>query len=79
MAEIKLKKYFENMPYGENSLASEIHGPRNQETINNIIKELVDMYDYNVSINQKNKAAEAEGAIKHIQKQFEILKGIKED
>ena len=79
MSEIKLKKYFENMPYGENSLASEVHGPRNQETINNIVKELVEMYDYNMSIGEKGKATDAENTIKHLSKQLENLKSIKEE
>ena len=46
MAEDKqVKKYFENLSYGKNSLASEIHGKVNQEHINKSVASAVRMYD----------------------------------
>ena len=46
MAEDKqVKKYFENMPYGNDSKSSEIHGKHNQIVINKFIENLVLEYD----------------------------------
>ena len=48
MAEDKqVKKYFENMPYGGDSISSEIHGRKNQSNINMFIANLVTEYDKN--------------------------------
>ena len=46
MAEDKeVKKYFENMPYGDDALSSEIHGKHNQVVINKFVSSLVRLYD----------------------------------
>ena len=36
-----IERHFENVPYGNNSLSSEIHGVENQTKINAVIKNLV--------------------------------------
>ena len=45
MADKIVKKYFENMPYGDKSKVSEIHGKKNQEVKNNIVSSLVRNYE----------------------------------
>ena len=46
MAEDKqVKKYFENMPYGNDAKSSEIHGKNNQQIINCFVASLVENYD----------------------------------
>ena len=86
--EIKLKKYFENLPYGQDSLPSEIHGPRNQETINATVKVLVDLHDQalkgipdenGVLKKDESLASSSSNGIKFIAKQLENLKMIKEE
>ena len=46
-----IERYYENIPYGNKSLSSEIHGAKNQAYINETIKTLVELSD----------AAKAEG------------------
>ena len=79
MADIKLKKYFENLPYGEDSLPSEIHGPKNQATINNAVRSLVEMSDAAMSSGDKDMASSAQNGIRYIARQLEDLKAIKEE
>ena len=46
MAEDKqVIKYFENMPYGEKSKSSEVHGKQNQFVINKFVASIVRKYD----------------------------------
>jgi len=74
-----VKKYFENIPYGNDSLASEIHGPRNQETINNIVSSLVRNYDKHIAEGNKQMAGHFNSQIKKMAQQLEGLKAIKEE
>ena len=45
MSDKRARKYFENMPYGDDAKSSEVHGKANQQIINNMIEGLVSKYD----------------------------------
>ena len=46
MAEDKqVKKYFENLPYGDDSKSSEIHGKKNQAVINKFVNLIIINYN----------------------------------
>lgn len=80
MAEDKqVKKYFENMPYGEDSKSSEIHGKHNQLVINNFISSLVRNYDKHMEAGDKQTAGHFNDAVKQMSKQLDNLKSIKEE
>jgi len=80
MAEDKqVKKYFENLSYGKNSLASEIHGKVNQEQINKSIASAVRMYDKHMAEGNKEMAAHFKSQIMNWSRQLENLKAIKEE
>tara|TARA_R110002167_G_scaffold257956_2_gene464461 strand:+ start:889 stop:1767 length:879 start_codon:yes stop_codon:yes gene_type:complete len=80
MAEDKqVKKYFENMPYGNDSKSSEIHGKTNQVVINRFIASLVAEYDKNIESGDKEAAGNFNGAIKQIAQDLDNLKAIKEE
>ena len=53
MSDIKARKYFENMPYGDDAKSSEIHGKANQQIINNMIEGLVSKYDEAMMVGDK--------------------------
>jgi hypothetical protein len=74
-----IKKYFENMPYGNDALASEIHGPHNQKVINNFISNLVTKYDVLFAKGDKEGSQSISALIKNIAKQLDNLKAIKEE
>ena len=64
MAEDKqVKKYFENMPYGNDSKSSEIHGKHNQIVINKFIANLVLEYDKSMANGDKEAAGHFKSAI----------------
>jgi hypothetical protein len=80
MAEDKeVKNYFENMPYGNDALSSEIHGKRNQVAINKMIASLVRNYDKQMAVGNKENANHFKSMIYKIQKDLDNLKGIKEE
>ena len=80
MAEDKqVKKYFENLSYGKNSLASEIHGKVNQEYINKNVASAVRMYDKNMAEGNKEAADHFKSQIMKWSRQLENLKVIKEE
>ena len=79
MADKVVKKYFENMPYGEKSKASEIHGKANQDVINNFVSSLVRNYDVAMAEGDKIKAGKFYNAVTKINSDLENLKGIKEE
>ena len=80
MAEDKqVKKYFENMPYGEDSKSSEIHGKHNQVIINRLIASLTRKYDEALVDGNKEAAGHISGAIKQIARDLDNLKAIKEE
>ena len=79
MSDKRVRKYFENMPYGQDSKSSEIHGKRNQLTINKYIASLVRKYDEHIANGDKETAAHFSNAIKDMSLQLDNLKGIKEE
>ena len=80
MAEDKqVKKYFENMPYGDDAKVSEIHGKHNQVIINNFIASLVRKYDEAIASDDKEMASHYSAAIRRMGTDLDNLKGIKEE
>ena len=80
MAEDKqVKKYFENLSYGKDSLASEIHGKANQEQINKSVAGAVRMYDKHMAEGNKEMAEHFKSQIMNWSRQLENLKAIKEE
>ena len=74
-----IKKYFENMPYGDDAKSSEIHGKHNQVIINDFISNLVKQYDTLHAIGDKEGSNEIANLIKSISRQLDNLKAIKEE
>ena len=80
MAEDKqVRKYFENLSYGKNSLSSEIHGKANQEQINKSVASAVRMYDKHMAEGNKELAGHFKGQIQRWSTQLDNLKAIKEE
>jgi hypothetical protein len=80
MAEDKqVRKYFENLSYGKDSLASEIHGKQNQEQINKSVASAVRMYDKALEEGDKETAGRYKGQIMKWHRDLENLKAIKEE
>jgi len=80
MAEDKqVRKYFENLTYGSDSLSSEIHGKANQEQINKSVASAVRMYDKHTAEGNKELAAHFKGQIQKWSTQLDNLKAIKEE
>ena len=80
MAEDKqVRKYWENLTYGKNSLSSEIHGKINQEYINKRVASAVRMYDQHMADGNKEMAAHFKSQIMKWSADLDNLKGIKEE
>tara|TARA_R110002020_G_scaffold1011_4_gene5123 strand:- start:2891 stop:3751 length:861 start_codon:yes stop_codon:yes gene_type:complete len=80
MAEDKqVRKYAENLSYGKDSLASEIHGKANQERINKSIASCVRNYDKHMAEGNKGMAAHFKGQIEKWNRELNSLKAIKEE
>ena len=80
MAEDKqVRKYFENLSYGKNSLSSEIHGKVNQEHINKSVASAVRMYDKNLAEGNKETAEHFKSQIMKWSADLDNLKAIKEE
>jgi hypothetical protein len=79
MSDIKARKYFENMPYGDDAKSSEIHGKANQQIINNMIEGLVSKYDEAMMVGDKAMAGNYSSAIKKISKDLDNLKELKKE
>ena len=75
----QVKKYFENLPYGKDSKAIEIHGKKNKIVASKFIASLVRNYDEALMNNDKEKASYFYDAIIRIDKEYENLKAIKEE
>ena len=75
----RIKKYFENMPYGDDAKSSEIHGKHNQVIINRFISDLVKQYDALWASGDKENAQHIDSAIKDIARQLDNLKEIKKE
>tara|TARA_R110000737_G_scaffold338503_1_gene359573 strand:+ start:431 stop:1279 length:849 start_codon:yes stop_codon:yes gene_type:complete len=78
-ADKQVKKYFENIPYGEDSLSSEIHGKKNQVIINKFTASLVRNYDEQMKLGDKEKAGHFSSAVKQMSQNLDNLKSIKEE
>jgi len=80
MAEDKqVIKYFENMPYGEKSKSSEVHGKQNQFVINKFVASIVRKYDEHTANGDKETASHFNDAIHQMAQQLDNLKSIKEE
>jgi len=79
MSDKRARKYFENMPYGNDAKSSEIHGKANQQVINNMIQGLVGKYDAAMREGDKGKASKYDAVIKQIAKDLDNLKAIKKE
>ena len=73
------KKYFENMPYGNDAKSSEIHGKENQQVINGMVSSLVSQYDEAMKTGEKDMASKFSSAIKQISGDLDNLKEIKKE
>jgi len=79
MSDKATRKYFENLPYGKESKASEIHGKHNQATINKHIMSLVRNYDESMATGNKERAGYFDAAVRNLHHRLENLKAIKEE
>jgi hypothetical protein len=77
MSDKEARKYFENMPYGDDAKSSEIHGKQNQQVINQMVSGLVKKYDESMAVGDKSAAGNFSGVIKQISKDLDNLKEIK--
>ena len=75
----QVKKYFENLTYGKDSLASEIHGKKNQVIINNVVASLVRNYDKHIAEGDKEMAGHFKSQIEKLARELDQLKAIKEE
>jgi len=78
-ADKQVKKYFENLPYGDDSKSSEIHGKNNQVVINKFVASLVRGYDEQMKQGNKEQAGHFNKAIKDMSKNLDNLKAVKEE
>ena len=74
-----VKKYFENMPYGDDAKSSEIHGKDNQKIINHMVASLTAKYDEHMANKDKGGAQVFKDAIKQIAADLDNLKEIKKE
>tara|TARA_R110002167_G_scaffold252529_2_gene458856 strand:+ start:494 stop:1411 length:918 start_codon:yes stop_codon:yes gene_type:complete len=79
MSDKQARKYFENMPYGNDAKSSEIHGKANQVVVNDIVEGLVRKYDEAMTVGDKSLAGKYDGAIKQISRDLDNLKEIKKE
>ena len=77
MSDKEARKYFENMPYGDDAKSSEIHGKESQQVINQMVSGLVKKYDEHMAAGDKDTAGSYSGAVKSIAKSLDNLKEIK--
>ena len=74
-----IERYYENIPYPEDSLSSEIHGKKNQHTINETIKGLVEMKEAAQNEGNEKLANDCESGIYHVSKQVDDCKNLKQE
>ena len=80
MADIdEMEVYYENVPYGEDSLPSEIHGPQSQEMINKEVKLQMDAHSLATKMGNADIAAKAEQIIRHIYKECSNAEVMKQE
>ena len=74
MSDKRARKYFENMPYGDDAKSSEVHGKANQQIITNMIEGVGSKYDEAMMVGDKAMAGNYSSAIKKISKDLDNLK-----
>ena len=74
-----MERYYENVPYGDNSLASEIHGTENEEIIKQEVKRLVQLNDSLLKQGLKEEASKIEKMIYHIDKEVANAEVVKQE
>ena len=79
MSDKRARKYFENMPYGNDAKSSEIHGPANQKIINDMVSGLVSKYDQAMMLGEKEKALAFDKSIKKIAFDLDQLRELKKE
>mgnify|MGYP003147201175 FL=1 len=79
MSDLNVRKYFENMPYGKDAKASEIHGRANKKYIDNYVSSLVEKYDVLYGSGKKAEANTVFSMIRDIARQLDNLKALKEE
>ena len=79
MSDLNIRKYFENMPYGKDAKASEIHGRSNKRYIDSYITDLVKKYDVLYSNGRKEDANTVFSMMRDIARQLDNLKALKEE
>jgi len=79
MSDRAARKYFENIPYGQDSKASEIHGKNNQLAINTMVQNLVMKHDALMAVGDKNNANHFKEEIYQISQELDNLKSLKEE
>ena len=79
MSDKRARKYFENMPYGNDAKSNEIHGKHNEEIINGFITSLTIKYDESIAGGDKKTAQIYKGAIKQIAQDLDNLREIKKE
>ena len=80
MAEDKeVKKYAENMPYGNDAKASEVHGKHNQLVINKVVTSAMRGYDKAMAEGDKEQAGLFFDSIKNLHKNLENLMELKKE
>ena len=75
----QVRNYFENLSYGKEALASEIHGPNNQARINKIASSLVRNYDKHIAAGDKEMAAHFKSQIHKFSRELDNYQGLKEE
>ena len=75
----KIKKYLENIPYGTDSLPSQVHGKHNQLTINHVVASLALEADRSMANGDKESFQKFFEQIRIIDKDLEEWRGIKEE
>ena len=73
------RKYFENMPYGNDAKSSEIHGKHNEQIINGFITSLTQKYDTSLAEGDKSGAQVYKDVIHKIAQDLDNLKEIKKE
>jgi len=65
----EMYNYYENVPYGDDSYSSEIHGPASQEIIDNRVKHFVEANSAAIKVGDMDMANKTEKAVHHLYKE----------
>jgi hypothetical protein len=75
----RMERYYENVPYGEKSRPSEIHGKANQEIINNHVVSVVNANDEAVRNGDQVTASRTQTLLYHIDKEVANAEVVKQE